>query len=76
MIKSRTLANLPLHDVHGKPIGRQKFIKMVVEKFQLRNIYIIFNFKSKSVMNRPNLIMSEAKLPLHAHGKLIGRQKF
>ena len=73
LIKSE--AKLPLH-AQGKPIGRRKFLKIVLENFCQRNIYFILNFKSKSVMNRPNLITSEAKLPLHAHGSRSGDENF
>ena len=48
----RAYAKLLPH-AYGKPIGRQKFLKMVVENFRQRKIYLIFDSKSKSAMNRP-----------------------
>ena len=35
-------------------VWEQKFLKMLVENFHQRNIYLIFDSKSKSAMNRPD----------------------
>ena len=35
-------------------VWAQQFLKMVVENFRQRNIFLIFDSKSKSAMNRPD----------------------
>ena len=52
-------------------VWEQKFLKMVVENFRQRNIYLIFDSKSKSAMNRAGPAQRDALC--HAFQKAISQ---